>query len=122
MGKEAKRVLVVDDEEPIRQLMRRFLEPEGYDVLTAENGELALQLCETQRIDLIILDLAMPGLSGVEVLKRVRQRYPSLPVIILTVNQDEVTALETFQLGAIDYVMKPFKGDQLKLAIRAKLL
>ncbi len=102
-------LLVVDDNEMNRDMLSRRLERKGYQVLVAEDGEAALALVEKEPIDLVLLDIMMPGIDGVEVLRRVRQTYSQaqLPVIMATAKADSDDMVEAFDLGANDYVTKP---------------
>jgi two-component system, OmpR family, KDP operon response regulator KdpE len=113
-------ILVVDDEPPIRRLLRTSLDAQGYDVVEAGTGADALLAVERERPDLVILDLGLPDLSGVEVLRALRQRS-SLPVIILSVRDDERGKVEALDLGADDYVTKPFGVEELVARIRTAL-
>ena len=109
---DAIRILVVDDERPIREGCHRVLTAKSYDVCTAENGEEALDILERESIDLILLDLKMPVLSGEEVLQAVQERYPDIPVIIITGHGTVDTAVECMKNGAYDFITKPFQIDQ----------
>jgi len=113
-------ILVVDDEEPILKLLRVNLSKEGYDVATAADGESALALVEKQRPDLVLLDIMMPGLDGLQVLNLIRQRS-DIPVIMLTARQEVTMLGDAITLGADDYVRKPFSIPELKARIKAKL-
>ena len=114
------RILVVDDEPQIVRALRTGLKARGYDVLSASDGEGALQLVASESPDLIILDLSMSPMDGLEVCRRVRERS-AVPIIVLSVReseQDKVTALD---LGADDYLVKPFGMDELLARIRVAL-
>ena len=102
-------MLVVDDNEENRDLLSRRLLRRGYNVLVAENGELALRIAEVQPVDLVLLDIMMPGISGLDVLREVRQtRGPDeLPIIMVTAKSDSDDVVEALDLGANDYVTKP---------------
>ena len=115
------RVLVIDDEKGMREGCRRILEPEGYTVETAENGEAGLAKIQGQTFDLVLLDLKMPGMSGIEVLKNIRLNCPETIPIMITGHASVQTAVEAMKLGAFDYVEKPFTPDDL-LAIVTKAL
>lgn len=117
-----KRILVVDDDDQIGRLLKRYLESEGYETVVASSGQEALDQSEKQPIDLVILDVFMPGLTGLDVLLQLKRKYPQLPVLMLTSNQDEVIAISAFKLGAYDYVMKPFDWSYLKLAIQSRII
>ena len=117
----AKKILVVDDEPAVRKLMEQFLTGRGYEVRLAENGRLALAALDTFAPDLVLLDMHMPELDGIETLKGLAARAPALPVIMVTVNDDVETTSRLIQLGAADYVPKPFNLDYLEQAINIQL-
>ena len=117
----AKKILVVDDEPEVRQLMEHFLTERGYEVRIAENGQLALGALDTFKADVVLLDMHMPELDGVETLKQLAVRVPAVPVIMVTVNDDVETTSRLLQLGAADYVPKPFNLDYLEQAINIQL-
>lgn len=114
-------ILVVDDERVIREGCRRLLAPEGYEVLTAENGKEALDLVSTQSPDLILCDLVMPVMGALEVLEEVKAKYPDLPLIIITGHGTVANAVEAMQKGAYDFVTKPFRADHLMLIVKRAL-
>jgi len=116
-----KKILVVDDEPEVRQLMEHFLTERGYEVRIAENGRLALAALDTFMADVVLLDMHMPEMDGLETLKRLAVRSPSLPVIMVTVNEDVETTTHLLQMGAADYVPKPFNLDYLEQAINIQL-
>ena len=111
------RILVVDDDESLRRVTEVQLQEEGYDVATAASGEEALQRLEGGPYDLVISDLKMPGMSGVDLLREVRQRHPEVVVILLTAFGTVETAVEAMKLGAYDYVTKPVNPDALRLIV-----
>ncbi len=113
-------IMAVDDEQGILRLLKRSLEPEGYDVILADNGTVALELFEEHMPDLVILDIMMPGLDGFQVLDLIRQRS-NVPVIMLTAKREVSTARDALGLGADDYVRKPFYTQELLARIKAKL-
>jgi two-component system, OmpR family, KDP operon response regulator KdpE len=113
-------ILVVDDEPPIRRLLRTSLTAQGYDVLEATGGQEAIDAVEREKPDLVILDLGLPDLGGIEVIRVVRQRT-SVPIIVLSVRDDERGKVEALDLGADDYVTKPFGVDELVARIRTAL-
>jgi len=113
-------IMVIDDEQEILRLLKRTLEPEGYDVVTANGGVSALLLMEEHTPDLVILDIKMPGLDGFQVLDLIRQRS-SIPIIMLTARGEVTTVRDALVLGADDYVRKPFHTQELLARIRAKL-
>ncbi len=115
------RILVVDDEESIRDLLRLVLTEEGHWVITATGGEEAIEHLEAQRFDLVITDLVMPTVNGVEVLRAARRIDPDYPVIVITGYPSVETVTELVRLGAGDYLTKPFNVDAV-VATVAKLL
>jgi DNA-binding response OmpR family regulator len=117
----AGKILVVDDEPEVRQLMEHFLTGCGYEVRIAENGRLALAALDTFMADVVLLDMHMPEMDGLETLKRLAARSPSLPVIMVTVNDDVETTTHLLQMGAADYVPKPFNLEYLEQAINIQL-
>jgi two-component system KDP operon response regulator KdpE len=113
-------VLAVDDEAGILRLMKQELTGQGFRVITASTGEEALKLVEEQRPDVVLLDVVMPKMSGLEVMRRIREQM-NVPVIIVTArdsNQDKVRGLE---MGADDYIVKPFSHEEMGARIRAVL-
>ncbi len=118
--KKQSSIMVVDDEQEILRLLKRTLEPEGYDVVTANGGVSALLLMEERRPDLVILDIMMPGLDGFQVLDLIRERS-NIPVIMLTARGEVTTVRDALVLGADDYIRKPFYIRELLARIRAKL-
>jgi len=116
-----KRILVVDDEPEVRQLMEHFLTLRGYEVCIVENGQLALAAVGTFMPDVVLLDMHMPVMDGLETLKHLAASSPLLPVIMVTVNEDTETTTHLLQLGAADYVPKPFNLDYLEQAINIQL-
>ncbi len=114
------RVLVVDDEPPIRKLLRMGLAAHGYHVLEAPNGRAALEQLEASP-NLVILDLGLPDMQGHELLKAIRSRNDSIPIVILSSRDDEAGKVRALDLGADDYVTKPFGMDELLARMRAAL-
>jgi two-component system, OmpR family, KDP operon response regulator KdpE len=114
------RVLVVDDEPPIRKLLRTGLAAHGYHVLEAPNGKAALEQLEASP-NLVILDLGLPDMQGHELLKAIRSRNDSIPIVILSSRDDEAGKVQALDLGADDYVTKPFGMDELLARMRAAL-
>ena len=111
------RILIVDDEERLRVTCGRFLTNRGYEVVTAENGQQALDILAKEPLDIILLDLKMPIMGGEEVLEITGARYPDIPVIIITGHGTVDTAVECMKKGAYDFVTKPFQIDQFVLTI-----
>ncbi len=114
------RVLVIDDETAIRRLLRISLEAEGYTLLEASEGKEGLVMASTQRPDLIILDLGLPDIDGLTVLKRLRE-WLTIPVIVLTVKDSDIDKVALLDAGADDYLTKPFSVLELSARIRAAL-
>jgi two-component system response regulator (stage 0 sporulation protein F) len=113
------RILVVDDEAPVREVLTEYFATEGYAVEAATSGLEALSAVSGGRADLVLLDVRMPGLDGVQVLRRIRELTDSVPVIMVTANEDISLARKTLMLGAFDYVAKPFDFDYLDRAVAA---
>ena len=114
-------ILVIDDEDAVQRLVRFPLEREGYRVLGAMSGEDGLRLVEAERPDLVLLDLMLPGMDGIEVCRRLRVLSATLPIIMLTARDDEVDKVLGLEIGADDYVTKPFSLAELRSRVRAVL-
>ncbi len=117
---DAQRILVVDDETQIARVLRRGLSAHGYEVQTANNGEEALDTFSQWPADLVITDLSMPQMAGLELCRRLRKLSP-VPIIVLSVKGEERTKVEALDSGADDYITKPFGMDELLARIRAAL-
>lgn len=117
---ERKRILVVDDEPQITRVLRRSLQTHGYDVRTAADGEAALDVVHDWLPDLVVTDLTMSGMDGIELCRQLRAQS-SLPIIVLSVKGEEQTKVKALDAGADDYVTKPFGMDELLARIRATL-
>jgi DNA-binding response OmpR family regulator len=113
-------VLVVDDEPKIAQLARDYLEHAGFAVLTAGEGNAAVQVARTRQPDLVVLDLGLPGIDGLEVMRQIRGAGPT-PIVLLTARDTELDKLLGLELGADDYVTKPFSPRELVARVRAVL-
>ncbi|MEK5270507.1 response regulator transcription factor [Aeribacillus sp. FSL K6-8394] len=113
-------ILVVDDEERIRRLLKMYLERENYQIDEAENGDEALEKALCADYDLIILDIMMPGIDGIEVCKQLREKKAT-PVIMLTAKGEEVNRVQGFEVGADDYIVKPFSPREVVLRVKAIL-
>ncbi len=116
----SKRVLIVDDEPRYLRLLEANLRTEGYDVVTAQDGEQALEVFSLQPVDLILLDIMMPRLDGFGVTQRIRQ-FSNVPIIILTAKGEERDRVRGLDLGADDYLVKPFSATELLARVRAVL-
>jgi two-component system KDP operon response regulator KdpE len=114
------KVMIVDDEPPIRKLLRMGLGTQGYEVLEASNGKIALELLE-QDPALIILDLGLPDIQGHDLLRMIRGRNVTVPIVVLSSRGDEAGKVEALDLGADDYLTKPFGMDELLARMRAAL-
>lgn len=113
-------VLVVDDEEAIAEAVRARLQSEGFDVLVAFDGPQAIEICAERRPDLVVLDLMLPGMDGLEVCKEI-QRREWVPVLMLTARTDETDKVAGFAVGADDYLTKPFSLRELTVRVKAIL-
>ena len=120
MTAAALKVLVIDDEPPIRKLLKMGLSTQGYQILEATNGKIALELL-TQNPDLIILDLGLPDIQGHELLRTIRSRNESVPIVVLSSRGDEAGKVQALDLGADDYLTKPFGMEELLARMRAAL-
>lgn len=118
-----KTILAVDDEEHILELLAYNLEHDGYKVIKASSGEEALEVLGQEVIDLVLLDWMLPGIDGIEVLKRIRsnERLEALPVIFLTAKGDEISKVVSLEVGSDDYLVKPFGVHELLARIKAVL-
>jgi two-component system, OmpR family, KDP operon response regulator KdpE len=116
----AESILVVDDNPQIRRALRAILVPQGYTIVDARNGEEALELIRHERFSLILLDVNMPGMSGIETCKEIRRTTP-IPVMIITVRDNERDKIQAFDAGADDYIVKPFGADELGARVRAAI-
>jgi len=117
----ATNILVVDDEPAIRRLLRTSLSSQGFQVLEAADGKEALSQIETSKPDLVILDLGLPDLSGLELIRMLRAGGNAVPILVLSSRVDEKGKVEALDLGADDYVTKPFGSGELFARIRAAL-
>jgi two-component system KDP operon response regulator KdpE len=120
MSTAPAKILVIDDEPPIRKLLRMGLSAHGYDILEAPNGKTALELL-TRKPDLVILDLGLPDVDGLELLRRIRHRHDNLPIVVLSSRGDEAGKVAALDLGADDYVTKPFGMEELLARMRAAM-
>ena len=116
------RVLVADDDNVVRDMLRRYLERDGHEVATARDGGEALRVLDSERIDLAILDVMMPGPDGLAICQSLRERSGfQVPVILLTALSEEVDRIAGLEVGADDYVTKPFSPRELTLRVRSVL-
>jgi two-component system KDP operon response regulator KdpE len=114
------KVLVIDDEPPIRKLLRMGLSTQGYEIIDAPSGKVGLELLG-QNPDLVILDLGLPDIQGLELLRMIRARSERVPIVVLSSRADEAGKVQALDLGADDYVTKPFGMDELLARMRAAL-
>jgi two-component system KDP operon response regulator KdpE len=114
------KVLVVDDEPQIRKLLRKGLSTQGYEIFDAPNGKSALELL-TKEPDLVILELGLPDIQGLELLRTMRERNRSVPIVVLSSRDDEAGKVQALDFGADDYVTKPFGMEELLARLRAAL-
>jgi two-component system KDP operon response regulator KdpE len=114
------KIMIIDDEPPIRKLLRMGLRTQGYEVLEASNGKIALELL-AQEPALIILDLGLPDIQGHDLLRMIRGRNDSVPIVVLSSRGDEAGKVQALDLGADDYLTKPFGMDELLARVRAAL-
>lgn len=127
MSNKQQTILVVDDEKTIREVVRRYLELDGFLVIEAENGHQALKMLEQQHADLLVLDIMLPGVDGFAISRTLRNpaEYAPLstngdiPIIFLTARQDEVDRIMGFEVGADDYLVKPFSPRELVARVKA---
>jgi two-component system KDP operon response regulator KdpE len=120
MSAASPKVLVIDDEPPIRKLLRMGLSTQGYEILEAGNGKASLQLL-AQKPDLVILDLGLPDMQGIDLLRMIRARDEKVSIVVLSSRGDEAGKVQVLDLGADDYVTKPFGMDELLARMRAAL-
>src|SRR5437660_11373315 len=121
MSKSGARILVVDDEIEILRALQRSLSARGFEVFTAGSGEEALEAIGHYRADLMVLDLGLPGMSGLEVCRRVRAQS-NLPIIVLSIKDTERDKVQALDLGAVDYVSKPLVMNDILARIRSEVL
>jgi len=114
-------ILLADDDDALRRVVQYKLEQEGYAVTTVNNGEKALSILKSKRFDLVLSDIKMPKLTGVQLLDQVKKTQPTLEVILMTAFADVSQAVQAVKLGAFDYLTKPFEDDQLTIAIEKAL-
>jgi DNA-binding NtrC family response regulator len=115
------KILCVDDDLSIRTMLDKALRAEGYDVITAINGEEAVQLAESQEPDLILLDVGLPGINGIETLTRIKKANPDASAIMITAAGTIESAVAAMKAGARNYIQKPFNTEELQLLIAETL-
>ena len=112
---ESKTILIIDDEAGLRDLMSRVFNEAGYDTVTAPDGAAGLRAAKEQDFDLVLLDMSLPKMNGLEVLNGIKEEKPDLPVIMVTAYGSTQTAIEALRLGAYDFITKPFDLDELQV-------
>ena len=117
----AKTILIIDDEASIRESLSGILADEGFRSLSAEDGQQGLSLLEEEQVDLVLLDIWMPGLDGLEVLKRIKESQADLPVIMISGHGTIETAVQATKMGAYDFIEKPPSYDKIILSINNAL-
>jgi len=115
------RVMIVDDEEVLRDVLEVVLRREGFDVVLAASGEEALNLLDGDEVDLVILDVMLPGISGIDTLRAIRIANPTLPVVVITAFSSIDGAIEAMKFGAFHYIPKPFKNEEVILTVNKAL-
>src|ERR671938_1148288 len=120
MAAQAPRILLVDDEQSVQTLLTYPLRKDGYDVVTAHDGRAALDRFAEQRFDLVVLDIMLPKLDGIEVCRRLRSRS-QVPIIMLTAKDDEIDTVLGLEMGADDYITKPFSVRAFRSRVRDAL-
>jgi two-component system, OmpR family, KDP operon response regulator KdpE len=120
-GPPMQRVLVVDDEPPIRRFLRTGLGAQGYQVIEAEDAPSARAALRQNGVDVVVLDLGLPGLDGFEIIKQIREQGSTVPIVVLSSRTDEAGKVRALDLGADDYVTKPFGMDELLARLRTAL-
>ncbi len=118
MDKKNASILIVDDEIIVRESMKNWLEEEGYLVFVAENGDEALSVLGKKEFDLVFLDIKMPGIDGIEVLKKIKSIYPFIDVVMMTAYASIGSAVEAMKIGAYDYLTKPFDPEYLSMLVK----
>jgi len=116
------KILIVDDDPAVSNFLERFLTKKSYQVSTAKNGAEAIEITKKESPQLILLDIRLPEINGIEVLKEIKKINPAIGVIIITAVQEEEIAQEAMKLGADDYICKPFDLEYLENSILAKIV
>ena len=118
---DKKKILIVDDEKPIVEILTYNLHKEGYETIEAYDGEQAITLALTQKPDLILLDIMLPKVDGLTVCKRIRHTLTNVPILILSAKDEEIDKIRGLELGADDYITKPFSVRELMARVKANL-
>jgi len=112
------RILVVDDEESMLLMLKTFFTEKGYDCLTASNGAKALEILEKEKIDIVITDMRMPEMDGLDLLRNIKETHKNISAVIMTGFSEEYTTTEALNLGADGYITKPFRNKELLLILK----
>lgn len=115
---EKFRILVVDDEENMLQMLKTFFTEKEYSCLTAKNGVEALKILENEQIDIVITDMKMPEMDGLDLLKNIKEKHKNISAVIMTGFSEEYTTTEALNLGADGYITKPFRNKELLLILK----
>lgn len=115
--KEKISILVVDDEPMMRDLLEKILVRDGYQVFTAEDGDVALEILKSEQVSIVLSDLQMPKLSGFDLLKIIKEKYPHIGVVMMTSHGDTYTVKDALLLGADEYITKPFKSFEISMVV-----
>lgn len=121
MNEDKGTILVVDDDQAVRSVVSRKMQAEGYNCMTAADGKEALETTAMQSFDMVLLDIKMPGVSGMEILSQMATENPDTCIIMITAVADTRTAVEAMKLGACDYVTKPFNLNDLSMRVEKAL-
>ncbi|MFO7752193.1 MAG: response regulator, partial [Desulfobacteraceae bacterium] len=121
LNKEESSILMVDDETFIQDIVSRWLHQENYKCITASSGDQALEIMENQKISLVISDIMMPGISGIDLLEHISDQYPDTAVIMLTGVDDRETATKAVELGAYGYLIKPVEKNEILINVAGSL-
>ena len=116
-----KRILIVDDDKDLRFNLSAVLREEGHEVIAASDGKQTIKVIDKSSPDLVLLDIKLPGMDGVELLQEIKRKWNNLPIIMLTANSDVKSAVKAMKLGAYDYITKPFDDEELILIIKKAL-
>jgi len=111
------KILIIDDERSIRETLEMFLREKEYEVITAKDGERGLEAIQKERLDIVILDIHLPGMDGLAVLKKIKERGENTSVIMITAYHDTETAMRAIKIGADEYVRKPIDVDEFEIII-----
>ena len=115
---EKPKILIVDDEMIMRDSLKAWLEEDNFEAVTAENGMQALEFLEKEKLEAILLDIKMPGMDGITLLKKVKEKYEDIPVVMITAHATIENAVESMKEGAYDYIMKPFPPEKVSYLLR----